>query len=40
LLDGAKVISGPATKALPAVSLTMDGEFLAIAQVVSPTPGQ
>ena len=40
LLDGAKVISGPATRALPAVSLTMDGEFLAIAQVVSPTPGQ
>jgi rieske iron-sulfur protein len=40
LLDGGKVITGPATRALPAVALTMDGEFLAIAKIVSPTPGQ
>ena len=40
LLDSAKVISGPAPRPLPAVPLTLDGEFLAIANVVSPTPGQ
>ena len=31
LFDGAKVVSGPASSALPAVPLTMAGEFLAIA---------
>lgn len=31
LFDGAKVVSGPAPRALPAVPLTMAGEFLAIA---------
>ena len=30
LLDSAKVISGPAPKPLPAVSLGMDGEFLSV----------
>ena len=30
LLDSAKVISGPAPKPLPAVSLAMDGEFLSV----------
>ena len=40
LLDSAKVISGPAPRPLPAVPLALDGEFLAIANVVPPTPGQ
>jgi rieske iron-sulfur protein len=40
LLDGGKVITGPATRALPSVALTMDGEFLAIAKIVSPASGQ
>ena len=31
LLDGAKVVSGPASSALPAVPLKLEGEFLAIA---------
>lgn len=31
LLDGAKVVSGPAPSALPAVPLKLEGEFLAIA---------
>ena len=30
LLDGAKVVSGPAPKPLPAIALAMEGEFLAI----------
>jgi rieske iron-sulfur protein len=30
LLDSAKVISGPAPRPLPAVSLAMDGEFLSV----------
>lgn len=30
LLDGAKVVSGPAPKPLPAIALSMAGEFLAI----------
>lgn len=30
LLDGAKVVSGPAPRPLPAVALTMSGEFMAI----------
>jgi rieske iron-sulfur protein len=40
LLDNANVVSGPATKALPAVALTMDGDYLAIANTGSPTSGQ
>lgn len=31
LFDGAKVVSGPATKALPAIPLKLEGEFLAVA---------
>ena len=31
LFDGAKVVGGPATKALPAIPLKLEGEFLAIA---------
>jgi len=30
LLDNAKVLGGPASKPLPAVSLAMDGEFLSV----------
>ena len=40
LLDGAKVISGPAPKPLAAIALAMDGEFLAIAPSSPPTAGQ
>lgn len=40
LLDSAKVIAGPAPRPLPAVTLVLDGEYLAIAKVVSPEPGQ
>jgi rieske iron-sulfur protein len=40
LLDGAKVVSGPAPKPLTAVALAMDGEFLAIAPSSPPTAGQ
>jgi Rieske Fe-S protein len=31
LFDGAKVVSGPAPNPLPAIPLTLEGEFLAIA---------
>lgn len=31
LFDGAKVVSGPAPRPLPAIPLTLEGEFLAIA---------
>jgi len=40
LLDNANVVSGPAPKPLPAVALTMDGDYLAIANTGSPTSGQ
>ncbi len=40
LLDGAKVISGPAPKALPAIPLTMSGEFVAISTSVPSNSGQ
>ena len=38
LLDSAKVVSGPAPKPLPAISLAMDGEFLSV--VASPPVNQ
>ena len=40
LLDDAKVVSGPALKPLPAVALTMEGEFLAIAPSSLANQGQ
>lgn len=40
LLEGAKVISGPAPKALPAFALAMDGEFLSLATPSHPSAGQ
>lgn len=39
LLDNGKVLNGPATRALPAVPLTLDGEFLAIAGGFTANPG-
>lgn len=40
LLDGAKVVSGPAPKPLAAVALAMNGEFLAVVPSSPPTAGQ
>ena len=40
LLDGAKVVSGPAPKPLASIALSMNGEFLAIASEVPPSSGQ
>ena len=40
LLDGAKVVSGPAPRPLPAVPLSMDGEYLSIASLFPLSPGQ
>ncbi len=39
LLDGGVVTSGPATKALPAIPLALDGEFLVIAGAFTTAPG-
>jgi rieske iron-sulfur protein len=39
LLDGAIVVAGPATRALPAVPLALDGEQLVIAGGFSTPPG-
>jgi rieske iron-sulfur protein len=39
LLDGAAVLNGPAARALPAVPLKLDGEFLVIAGGFIGTPG-
>jgi rieske iron-sulfur protein len=39
LLDGGAVVAGPATRALPAVPLTLDGEYLAIAGAFTAAPG-
>lgn len=40
LLDGAKVVSGPAPKPLASVALAMNGEFLSIASDVPLNSGQ
>jgi len=40
LLDGAKVVGGPAPKPLAAFALAMDGEFLSIAPSSPPPTGQ
>ena len=39
LLDGAAVISGPASRALPALALALDGEQLVIAAAFTAPPG-
>ncbi len=39
LLDNGKVLNGPATRALPAIPLALDGEFLAIAGAFTANPG-
>ena len=39
LLDGAAVISGPASRALPALALALDGEQLVIAGAFTAPPG-
>ncbi len=39
LLEGATVISGPASRALPALPLTLDGEQLVVAAAFTATPG-
>jgi rieske iron-sulfur protein len=39
LLDSGVVTSGPATKALPAIPLALDGEFLVIAGAFTAAPG-
>jgi len=39
LFDGAKVVSGPATSALRAIPLSLQGEFLSIAPTLPPKAG-
>lgn len=39
LLDRGKVIAGPASRALPAVPLALDGDYLVIAGAFTATPG-
>ena len=39
LLDGAAVISGPASRALPALALALDGEQLVVAAAFTAPPG-
>jgi rieske iron-sulfur protein len=39
LLDGGAVIAGPATRALPAIPLALDGDHLVIAGPFTATPG-
>ena len=39
LLDGGNVISGPATRALPAIALVLDGDHLVIAGAFTAAPG-
>lgn len=39
LLDNGKVINGPATRALPAIPLTLDGEFLVVNGSFTANPG-
>jgi rieske iron-sulfur protein len=39
LLDGGAVVGGPASRALPAIPLALDGDFLVIAGAFTATPG-
>ena len=40
LFDGAKVVAGPASSALRAIPLALDGEFLSIAATLPPKAGE